>query len=121
MHLFNRSAVPGSTSFEATEITSKHIPVGFGVVDWAEAVTTDTPNIAIVAIMVFTVSPGALPFQIVLCYKRSMPSKSPPKPKLTDADRHKRFVDMAKEVGASDKPIDFDKAFQAVAQKGKAP
>jgi hypothetical protein len=28
-----------------------------------------------------------------------MPRKSEPKPKLTDAERHKRFVDMAHEVG----------------------
>lgn len=36
------------------------------------------------------------------------------KSKLTDADRHKRFVAMAKEVGASDKPEDFDRAFKKV-------
>lgn len=34
--------------------------------------------------------------------------------KLTDAERHKRFVDMAREVGASDNPKDFDKAFRKV-------
>lgn len=43
------------------------------------------------------------------------------KPKLTDAERHKRFVDMAKEVGASDKQADFDRAFKAVTGKEKAP
>jgi hypothetical protein len=42
------------------------------------------------------------------------------KTKLTDADRHKRFVDMAKEVGASDNPKDFDKAFKRVTKSGKA-
>jgi hypothetical protein len=31
-----------------------------------------------------------------------MAKKSDPKPKLTDAERRKRFVDMAKEVGASE-------------------
>jgi hypothetical protein len=36
------------------------------------------------------------------------------KPKLTDADRHKRFVDMAREVQASDNPKDFDGAFKKV-------
>jgi len=41
------------------------------------------------------------------------------KPKLTDIDRHKRFLDMAKEVAASEKPADFDRAFQAVTQKAK--
>jgi hypothetical protein len=39
-----------------------------------------------------------------------------PKPKLTDAERHKRFVDMAREVGASDDPKDFEKAFKTVAK-----
>jgi hypothetical protein len=37
-----------------------------------------------------------------------------PGPKLTDAERHKRFVDMAREVGASEDPKDFEKAFKAV-------
>jgi hypothetical protein len=49
------------------------------------------------------------------------PAKPDKKPPLTDAERHKRFVDMAKEVGASDQPADFDRAFKAIAQKGKAP
>jgi hypothetical protein len=35
--------------------------------------------------------------------------------KLTDAERHKRFVEMAKEVGASEEPKDFEKAFKKVA------
>jgi hypothetical protein len=34
--------------------------------------------------------------------------------KLTDSERHKRFVDMAKEVGASENPKDFDVAFKKV-------
>jgi hypothetical protein len=38
-----------------------------------------------------------------------------PKPKLTDAERHKRFVDMAREVEASEDPKDFEKAFKKVA------
>ena len=46
-----------------------------------------------------------------------MLSKSPKKkPKLTDADRHQRFLAMAKEVGASTKPEDFEKAFKKVAK-----
>jgi hypothetical protein len=36
------------------------------------------------------------------------------KPKLTDAERHKRFVAMALEVEASNKPEDFDEAFKKV-------
>ena len=46
-----------------------------------------------------------------------MTRKATDKPKkaaLTDQERHKRFVDMAKEVGASDKPADFDKAFKKI-------
>jgi hypothetical protein len=43
-----------------------------------------------------------------------MKAKSERKQKLTDAERHKRFVAMAKEVGASDDPKDFDKAFKKV-------
>jgi hypothetical protein len=35
-------------------------------------------------------------------------------PKLTDAERHKRFLEMAREVEASDKPKDFEKAFKRV-------
>jgi len=44
-----------------------------------------------------------------------MTHKSARKPKLTDAERHKRFVEMAREVGASDDPKAFDKAFKTVA------
>jgi hypothetical protein len=42
-------------------------------------------------------------------------SKSPRKPKLTDAERHKRFVDMAKEVGATEEAPGFDEALKKVA------
>ena len=41
--------------------------------------------------------------------------KAARKPKPTDAERHKRFVDMARQVGASDDPKDFDKAFKKIA------
>ena len=47
-----------------------------------------------------------------------MTRKSAAKPKLTDAERHKRFVEMAKQVGASDDPKDFEKAFKKVAGDG---
>lgn len=36
------------------------------------------------------------------------------KKRLTDAERHKRFVDMAREVEASEDAEDFDKAFDKV-------
>lgn len=48
-----------------------------------------------------------------------MAAKSKAKPKLTDADRHKRFVDMAREVGASNDPKAFDRAFKKVVGKPK--
>jgi hypothetical protein len=34
------------------------------------------------------------------------------KPKSTDAERHKRFVAMAQQLGASDDVKDFEDAFQ---------
>jgi len=43
-----------------------------------------------------------------------MAGKSKQKPKLTDAERHRRFVDMAGKVGASKDPKDFDRAFKKV-------
>jgi hypothetical protein len=43
-------------------------------------------------------------------------SAKKPAPKLTDVERHKRFVDMAHEVGASEDPKDFDKAFKKVTE-----
>jgi hypothetical protein len=46
-----------------------------------------------------------------------MARKPAPKPKLTDAERHKRFVEMAREVGASDDPKDFESAFKKVTSK----
>jgi hypothetical protein len=41
------------------------------------------------------------------------PSKKS-KPKLTDAERHKRFVAMAHEVEADERPEAFDRAFKKV-------
>lgn len=41
------------------------------------------------------------------------------RPKLTDAERYKRFLDAAKEAGASDDPMDFDRAFRQVVIEGK--
>jgi hypothetical protein len=39
------------------------------------------------------------------------------KPKLTDAERHKRFVETAKKVGASENSEDFDRAFDKVVKR----
>jgi hypothetical protein len=50
-----------------------------------------------------------------------MPRKSTPKKKpLTDAERHKRFVETAQEVGASERVHDFEKAFKKVVPSAKA-
>lgn len=48
--------------------------------------------------------------------------KSKP-PKLTDAERHARFVETARKIGASEDPKDFDRAFAKVAKRAtsKAP
>jgi hypothetical protein len=45
-----------------------------------------------------------------------MTAKAAKRPKLTDAERHKRFKEMAREVEASEDPKDFDAAFKKVAQ-----
>lgn len=51
-----------------------------------------------------------------------MATKSKPKAKpLTDADRHKRFVAMAREVEASDDPKAFEKAFKKVTRPKRKP
>ena len=44
-------------------------------------------------------------------------AKRAKKPKLTDAERHKRFVSMAREVEASDDPKAFERAFRSVVRK----
>jgi hypothetical protein len=50
--------------------------------------------------------------------KKALPK---PKPKLTDAERHKRFVETAKKVEASEKIEDFDLAFaNLIKRKAKA-
>lgn len=41
--------------------------------------------------------------------------KKPEKPKLTDKERHKRFLETAEKVQASEKAEEFDKAFIEVA------
>jgi hypothetical protein len=46
-----------------------------------------------------------------------MARKPRSKPPLTEAERHKRFVEMAREVRASDDPKDFEAAFQKIAGK----
>jgi hypothetical protein len=43
-----------------------------------------------------------------------MTEKSGRKAKLTDAERHARFVETARKAEASDDPKDFDEAFKKV-------
>jgi hypothetical protein len=43
-----------------------------------------------------------------------MPNVRKQKPKLTDAERHKRFVEMVREVEASPDMKDFERAFKKV-------
>lgn len=49
-----------------------------------------------------------------------MTRKATRKPKLTDAERHARFLETARKVEASDDPKDFDRAFKQVTSKPKA-
>jgi hypothetical protein len=49
--------------------------------------------------------------------KKPVAKKKRTRPKLTDADRHARFVEMARKVGASEDPKDFERAFKKVAEK----
>lgn len=50
-----------------------------------------------------------------------MPPKTKPEPKLTDEQRHARFVETAREVEASEKPEDFDRAFKTVVSSKDQP
>ncbi len=43
-----------------------------------------------------------------------MARKPQSKPKLTDAERHARFLETARKVEASDDPKDFDEAFKKI-------
>lgn len=46
--------------------------------------------------------------------KPESPPETKPKPKLTDAERHKRFVDMAHEIKADESQEAFDRAFEKI-------
>ena len=43
-------------------------------------------------------------------------TKHPKLPLKTDAERHARFVETAREVGASEDPKDFEKAFSDIVE-----
>jgi hypothetical protein len=46
-----------------------------------------------------------------------MTRKSASKPRLADAERHKRIVEVARKVQASKDPRDFEKAFTKIAHQ----
>jgi hypothetical protein len=46
-----------------------------------------------------------------------MARKPQSKSALTDAERHERFVEMAREVEASENPKDFEAAFERLVSK----
>ena len=50
-----------------------------------------------------------------------MARKPRSKPPLTEAERLAHFKDMAREVGASDDPKDFEKAFERLVGKAAPP
>lgn len=44
--------------------------------------------------------------------------KAAPKQKVTDEERHRRFVEMAREVSADERVDSFDEAFKRVTNHG---
>ena len=48
-----------------------------------------------------------------------MATKSKPKPKLSDAERHARFVETARQVEVDESPEAFDRAFDKVIRPPK--
>jgi hypothetical protein len=50
---------------------------------------------------------------------KKKPTTKPKPPKLTDAERHKRFVETAREIGTDEKPEAFERAFNSVVRKKK--
>ncbi len=52
-----------------------------------------------------------------MAQKPAAKPKRAAKPKLTDEERHKRFVDMAHEVGADEELEAFEKAFNDVTRR----
>jgi hypothetical protein len=51
----------------------------------------------------------------------NMKSKPDPKPKLTDAERHKRFVEVAREVGADETEEGAERALRKVIGEDQSP
>lgn len=49
------------------------------------------------------------------------PTAKPKKPPLTDSERHKRFSEVANEIGATGPATDFDGVLKRVAAQKKTP
>lgn len=50
-----------------------------------------------------------------------MERKQKREPKLTDEERHQRFLEVAREVEASEDPADFERAFERIARPPPKP
>lgn len=50
-----------------------------------------------------------------------MTDKPKPRPKLTNAERHARFVETARQAGADESAEAFDRAFEKVTAKPPQP
>jgi hypothetical protein len=48
-------------------------------------------------------------------------SRKTTKTKLSDSERHARFVEAARKIGASEDPKDFEKAFEKIVIKKVPP
>ncbi len=66
-------------------------------------------------------SKAALCHVLDMEYSDPMAIKPKSAPKLTDAERHARFVETARKVEASEKPEDFDRAFKTVVSSKDQP
>ena len=58
-----------------------------------------------------------MPLRAAPCYHAGMPRK--PKRQPDDPEQSKRFIDMAREVGAEQPSPDFERVFRKVAEQSK--
>jgi hypothetical protein len=47
-----------------------------------------------------------------MCYNPAMPARKPPP--LDEKPQRERFIDTARQIGASEDPAEFERAFKAV-------
>jgi hypothetical protein len=52
--------------------------------------------------------------------KKSVTKKKRARPKLSDTDRHARFVETARKVEASEDPAAFDNVFKKIVPRNEA-